>query len=109
VAFSPDGKQVVSESIQGIVRLWDAVTGVALQPPKGHSRSVSLVAFLTNAKKEDNSLVLNNWVVEGEGKILWLPPEYRLTPFAVWNRIIVLRNLLGRMSILGFKEGLKYI
>ncbi|KAH9203237.1 hypothetical protein DL95DRAFT_529729 [Leptodontidium sp. 2 PMI_412] len=51
VAFSPDGKQVVSGSGDQTVRLWDAVTGVLQQTFKGHSDSVSLVAFSPDGKQ----------------------------------------------------------
>ncbi len=44
VAFSPDGKQVVSGSNDTTVRLWDAVTGAALQTLECHSGSVRSVA-----------------------------------------------------------------
>jgi WD40 repeat protein len=50
VAFSPDGKQVVSGSNDHTVQLWDAVTGVALQTLKGHSSSVNSVAFSLDNK-----------------------------------------------------------
>ncbi|TVY44212.1 Vegetative incompatibility protein HET-E-1, partial [Lachnellula subtilissima] len=40
VAFSPDGKQVMSGSEDRTVRLWDAATGAALQTLKGHTDSV---------------------------------------------------------------------
>jgi WD40 repeat protein len=51
VAFSPNGKQVVSGSHDNTVRLWDAVTGAALQTLEGHSSSVSSVAFSPNGKQ----------------------------------------------------------
>ncbi|KAG4431566.1 hypothetical protein IFR05_012951 [Cadophora sp. M221] len=51
VAFSPDGKQVVSGSYDNTIRLWDAVTGAALQTLKGHSRSVTSVAFSPDGKQ----------------------------------------------------------
>jgi WD40 repeat protein len=51
VAFSPDGKQVVSGSEDKTVRLWDAATGTALQTLKGHSYSVNSVAFSPNGKQ----------------------------------------------------------
>jgi WD40 repeat protein len=51
VAFSPDGKQVVSSSDDNTVRLWDAVTGAALQTLTGHSDTVRSVAFSADGKQ----------------------------------------------------------
>jgi WD40 repeat protein len=109
VAFSPDGKQVVSGSWDMTVRLWDATTGTALQTLESHSALQTLESHSPDGKVEQSLFISNNWVVEGKGKILWLPPEYRETSMAVWNRIIGLGHSSGRISILGFKEGLKHI
>jgi len=51
VAFSPDGKQVVSGSNDRTVRLWDAVTGAALQTLEGHTSCISSVAFSPDGKQ----------------------------------------------------------
>ena len=50
VAFLLDSKLVALASYNKTVRLWDAVTGVALQMLKGYLDRVSLVAFLLNSK-----------------------------------------------------------
>ena len=51
VAFSPDGKQVVSGSSDKTVRLWDAAIGVAVQTLEGHLDSVNSVAFSPDSKQ----------------------------------------------------------
>jgi WD40 repeat protein len=50
MAFSPDGKQIVSGSHDETIRLWDAVTGAVLQTLKGHSHWVNSVAFSLDSK-----------------------------------------------------------
>ncbi|KUJ12357.1 uncharacterized protein LY89DRAFT_738145 [Mollisia scopiformis] len=51
VAFSPDGKQVVSGSLDKTVRLWDAAIGVPLQTLEGHSSWVNSVSFSPDGKQ----------------------------------------------------------
>ncbi len=45
VAFSPDGKSVLTGSFDSTARLWDAITGVPIGQPLIHHRSVYAVAF----------------------------------------------------------------
>ena len=52
VAFSPDGKKVVSGSYDRTVRLWDAETGETIgEPWQGHTDRVWSVAFSPDGKK----------------------------------------------------------
>jgi WD40 repeat protein len=106
VAFSPYGKQIVLASGDSTVWLWDALTGAALQIFEGHTSSVE---FSPDGKVEQGLFVSDDWVIDGEEEILWLPPDYRATCVAVWNRIIVLGHSSGRISCLGFKKGSKLI
>jgi len=64
VAFSPDGKQVVSGSRDNIIQLWDAVTGALLQILEGHTSSVTSVAFSFDNKQ----VVSRSW---GNTVLLW--------------------------------------
>ena len=45
VAFSPDGSQIVSGSIDRTVRIWDVASGEELAILSGHDSYVSSVAF----------------------------------------------------------------
>ncbi|KAH8587315.1 hypothetical protein B0O99DRAFT_678190 [Bisporella sp. PMI_857] len=52
VAFSPDGKQIVSGSYDTTVRRWDAVTGQQLLPAlEGHTNAVTSVAVSPDGKQ----------------------------------------------------------
>ena len=94
VEFSPDGKHIVSASVDDTIRLWDAETGELLRPPlQGHKDSVTSVAFSPDGKRivsgsTDNTIRL--WDVE------LLPPslnsEDRVNSAIFSHRIIQLLN-----------------
>jgi WD40 repeat protein/tetratricopeptide (TPR) repeat protein len=50
VAFSPDGKTVVTGSADGTARLWDAATGATLGVALAHQGAISSVAFSPDGK-----------------------------------------------------------
>jgi WD40 repeat protein len=50
VAFSPDGRTVLTGSHDRTTRLWDAATGKPLGPPHPHAAEVGAVAFRPDSK-----------------------------------------------------------
>jgi WD40 repeat protein len=107
VAFSPDGKQVVSGSYDETVRLWDAATGKRLQTLEGHTGIVESVAFSPDSKLLPGLHISDHWVLEGDTNILWLPPEYRAVCSATWNRNLVIAHSSGRISFFSFDQQAK--
>jgi WD40 repeat protein len=51
VAFSPDGKELASCSIDGVVRFWDAKTGAPLRRISAHLDTPGLVAYASGGKE----------------------------------------------------------
>ena len=50
-AFSPDGRRVVTGSLDGTAKLWDAASGRDLLTLKGHHAWVSSVAFSPDGRR----------------------------------------------------------
>ena len=51
VAFSPDGKQVLTGSEDSTARLWDAASGKEIRKFQGHTESIWSVAFSPDGKQ----------------------------------------------------------
>jgi len=51
VAFSPDGKQILSSSDDGTVKLWDIASGREIRTFLGHTEGVNSVAFSSDGKQ----------------------------------------------------------
>jgi WD40 repeat protein len=51
VAFSPDGRRIVSGSVDRTVRVWDAESGVELLCLRGHESTVTRVAFSPDGRR----------------------------------------------------------
>lgn len=66
VAFSPDGKKAVSGGGDGVVRVWDMISGEQLADMKGHSRHIRSVAYSRVEEK-----VLSGGDGDSEDILLW--------------------------------------
>ena len=50
-AFSPDGQRVVTASVDGTARLWDAATDLSLVVLSGHDGAVNSAAFSPDGQR----------------------------------------------------------
>jgi hypothetical protein len=51
VAFSPDGKKIVTAGLDGTARLWSAETGAPIGEPMRHENGVGAVAFSPDGRR----------------------------------------------------------
>src|SRR5206468_4258081 len=51
VCFSPDGKHIVSGSLDQTVKVWDAATGQEILSLRGHTGAVTSVCFSPDGKR----------------------------------------------------------
>ena len=50
LAFSPDGKRIVSGSRDKVIKIWDTLNGRDLRSLRGHTNTVNSVAFSPDGK-----------------------------------------------------------
>jgi WD40 repeat protein/uncharacterized caspase-like protein len=87
VAFAPDGKQVLTGSMDNTARLWDARTGKELRTFTGYSNGVKCVAFSPDGKQVligggDNTAQLRD-AQTGKELRTFTGPSRAFTVFAV--------------------------
>jgi WD40 repeat protein len=94
VAVSPDDKQIASCNQNGLILLWDRMTGKELRPFKIDSRFGGYVAFSPDGKRLacGGEETIGLWDV-GTGKEVWRikTPDWRLfsQPFLAGGKVIV--------------------
>lgn len=118
LAFSPDNKRIViglgrsypsmAWYKSGTVQLFDINEGALLQTLNGPISIQSLI-FLPDSSAELGLYTSDGWVMDGQKRLLCLPPEYRSNEIKVNHRSIALGTVSGRVSIIRFDERSKII
>jgi eukaryotic-like serine/threonine-protein kinase len=81
VAFSPDGRRLVSAGLDQTVKVWDATTGDEVLTLRGHLDSIVSVAFSPDGSKLASASVDNTVRVWDASPLEGEPtPEYRTLP-----------------------------
>jgi WD40 repeat protein len=125
VAISPDGKTIVSGSVDDTVRLWDIASERCIQPlafkppaPKPHSLSRERSKYEKYLRASVRCLSLNSstpgacldqglgdlvaddeWVTRDGQKLIWLPPNFREC-WDSFDTMLVIGNSDGRVTTL---------
>ncbi len=76
MAVSPDGKRIVSGSVDKTVKVWDAATGAELMTLRGHDKGVRSVAFSPDGKRivsgsKDKTIKI--WDAESGAELITIP------------------------------------
>jgi WD40 repeat protein len=76
VAFSPDGKRIVSGSLDQTLKVWDATSGQETLTHKGHTASVNSVGFSPDGKRilsgsHDNPVKVCDAIGSRQNPVAW--------------------------------------
>lgn len=135
VAFSPDGKRVISGSYDMTIRVWDAKTGeVVIGPLEGHQNRVHSVAVSPNGKQlvsgsedrtirvwdlaaadpiispfpcfTDNAKMVEDWVLGPNSELLfWVPHDLQTGLYRPRNKAIIGRVPKTKLDLKAFVHG----
>ncbi|KAM7209927.1 Vegetative incompatibility protein HET-E-1 [Rhypophila decipiens] len=131
VAFSPDGERLVSGSHDNTVKIWDTTSGLCLESIDAGT-SIHQVSFDHTGRNLHTNVgrirIANasagnpihphdpvqfeyclgqdkSWITCNGCNVLWLPPEYRLSCFAIQGQQIAIGCASGRVLTIGFRKG----
>ena len=98
IVFSPDGRKLVSSSVDNTVQLWDVESGLVLaEPLLGFAESLSKSAQVhtaLNAQSVHLSFDQDGFLKHGPIRLLWLPVTLRGS-IAVYQSHVAIGNKSG--------------
>ncbi|WEW56389.1 hypothetical protein PRK78_001832 [Emydomyces testavorans] len=122
IAFSPDGKLLAAGCDDGRVRLWEVNTGSMIGHCEIARRSLQCLSFSNDGRlintvlgrfdvrsfyagckstTSQNLFVEGSWIVNGKGKFLLSPYEYRVQCAAATNdNVLILGHQSGHVTFL---------
>jgi WD40 repeat protein len=80
VAFSPDGRRLISASSDGTVRIWELATGHTTLTLRGHSRDIFSVAFSPDGCRIASTDRLETRIWDGSPMPIPTPPQETVSP-----------------------------
>ena len=119
VVFSPDGTRIASGSADDTIQIWDAGNGTCLQILNNFESSTlfdpgtpgnTAWTGTSNIQRicetpQHPTYGLNSygtWITRNGQNVIWLPPEYRPSTFALTSSTMVIGCRSGRVLIFGF-------